>query len=271
MKTKQPMVSVVMNCYNGERYLREAIESVYKQTYKNWEIIFWDNASSDNSAIIAKSYDEKLRYFRSNQTVNLSVARNKALQKASGEFIALLDCDDIWLPKKLEIQSKHIQENPTAKLLFANTIHIDDKGVEIRRQYDRFNPCQLDLSKGKALNHLIIHGCFIDTEAVIFDKEAALSIGGFNTKYRNILDADFFMRMGSKYDMYAGEETIAKWRVHTDQGTQTMGDIIFKEKQQIFNKYFWFEGVTNLSRIIMIFNIIKLYLKFFLIKINLFS
>ena len=77
------------------------------------------------------------------------------------------------------------------------------------------------------------------------------------------------MRMGSKYDMYAGEETIAKWRVHTNQGTQTMGDIIFKEKKQIFNKYFWLRGVTNKSRFILIFNFLKLYFKNILRIINL--
>ena len=55
----QPLVSVVMNCYNGQRYLRDAIDSVYAQTYRNWEIIFWDNASTDRTAEIAHSYDDK--------------------------------------------------------------------------------------------------------------------------------------------------------------------------------------------------------------------
>jgi len=59
----QQLVSVIMNCHNGEKYLREAIDSVYAQTYKNWEIIFWDNYSTDNSAKIAKSYNDKLKYY----------------------------------------------------------------------------------------------------------------------------------------------------------------------------------------------------------------
>ena len=58
-----PLVSVIINCHNGERFLTEAIESMYSQTYCNWEIIFWDNASTDKSAIIANSFDDKLRYF----------------------------------------------------------------------------------------------------------------------------------------------------------------------------------------------------------------
>ena len=56
-----PLVSVVVNCYNGEKYLKEALDSIYAQTYKNWEIIFWDNASTDRTALIAKSYDKKLK------------------------------------------------------------------------------------------------------------------------------------------------------------------------------------------------------------------
>ena len=88
MLETKPLVSVIMNCYNGDKYLRAAIESVYDQTYKNWEIIFWDNASTDNSAAIANSYDAKLRYFYSKETVTLGAARNKALKQCKGEYIS---------------------------------------------------------------------------------------------------------------------------------------------------------------------------------------
>ena len=101
---RQPFVSVIMNCYNSDRYLREAIESVYAQTYDNWEIIFWDNASTDSSADIAKSFDERLKYHRGDQNVTLGMARNLAMRKASGDLIAFLDCDDLWCPSKLEKQ-----------------------------------------------------------------------------------------------------------------------------------------------------------------------
>ncbi len=67
----RPKVSVIMNCFNSEKYLREAIDSVYAQTYKDWEIIFWDNASTDHSKEIAKSYDNKLKYSRGKETVPL--------------------------------------------------------------------------------------------------------------------------------------------------------------------------------------------------------
>ena len=71
MERKNPLVSVIINCYNGEKYLREAIDSVIAQTYSNWEIIFWDNQSTDSSAEIVKSYnDDRIKYYRDNTPIS---------------------------------------------------------------------------------------------------------------------------------------------------------------------------------------------------------
>ena len=78
--SKQPLVSVIINCFNGEMYLREALNSVIAQTYKNWEIIFWDNKSEDKSAEIFKSYvDKRFQYFYANEHTSLYKARNLAI------------------------------------------------------------------------------------------------------------------------------------------------------------------------------------------------
>ncbi len=70
-----PKVSIIMNCYNGEKYLREAIDSVYAQTFEDWEIIFWDNASTDRTPSIATTYGQKLKYFKSTSLLTLSSSR----------------------------------------------------------------------------------------------------------------------------------------------------------------------------------------------------
>ena len=106
---KNPLVSVLMNCHNCEKYLTEAIDSVYNQTYKNWEIIFWDNASADSSGNIAKSYDKKIRYFLNKNKVILGEARFQASQQVNGDLIAFLDCDDKWMPDKLEKQINYFR------------------------------------------------------------------------------------------------------------------------------------------------------------------
>lgn len=103
--TPEPLVSIIMNCFNGEKYLREAIDSVLNQTYQNWEIIFWDNQSTDNSAEIFNEYnDPRFKYFYAHKHTWLYEARNYAIERSNGDFVAFLDVDDWWLPSKLEKQ-----------------------------------------------------------------------------------------------------------------------------------------------------------------------
>ena len=116
----QPLISVIMNCLNGEKYLRQAIDSVYEQTYQNWEIIFWDNASTDKSAGIAKSFDRKVRYFRGETTIPLGAARNRALDQSRGDYIAFLDVDDWWEIEKLEYQIKLFLEHPETHVCYSD-------------------------------------------------------------------------------------------------------------------------------------------------------
>jgi glycosyltransferase involved in cell wall biosynthesis len=102
---KKPLVSVVINCYNGAEYLKQAVESVIFQTYTNWELIFWDNQSIDGSAEIVKSFrDSRIIYILSERHTNLGEARKMAVERCSGDFIAFLDCDDYWRKNKLELQ-----------------------------------------------------------------------------------------------------------------------------------------------------------------------
>ena len=94
MKKKPPLVSVVVNCYNGESYLHECIESIVNQTYKNWELIFWDNNSSDNSLKIINSFkDKRIKIFKSKTSNNLYHSRNLAIEKCKGNYVCFLDVD----------------------------------------------------------------------------------------------------------------------------------------------------------------------------------
>lgn len=114
-----PKVSVLMNCLNGEKYVKQAIDSVYAQTHSDWEIIFIDNASTDNTEHIAKSYDNRLKYYRNEQTLPLYHARNIGLQHVTGDFLAFLDVDDTWVPDKLTQQLTVMQTFPHVYLTCA--------------------------------------------------------------------------------------------------------------------------------------------------------
>ena len=117
MKKTKPIVSIIMNCHNGQKYIKESLNSIKKQTFKNWETIFFDNQSNDNSLEIAKSFkkDKRIKIFKSIKKLSLYEARNEAIKKTRGIYIAFLDADDLWLPKKLEIQLDYIKKKNLEK------------------------------------------------------------------------------------------------------------------------------------------------------------
>ena len=117
---EQSLVSIIMNCYNGETYLQESINSVLSQTYKNWELVFWNNKSQDKSAEIFKGYEDKrFKYFYANEHSTLHKARNLAIEKSKGDFIAFLDTDDLWNKEKIEQQIRYFK-NPDVGVVFSN-------------------------------------------------------------------------------------------------------------------------------------------------------
>ena len=118
MKT---LVSVIVNCFNGSKYLNRCIDSILNQTYQNFEIVFWDNNSTDNSLEIVKRYDKKniIVYKNPNETLKLYAARNQAIKLSNGKLISFLDTDDYWLPTKLEKQID-ILNNQKTKFVYSN-------------------------------------------------------------------------------------------------------------------------------------------------------
>ena len=109
MIDKTPEVSVLINCFNEAEHVREAIDSVFAQTFEDWEVVFWDNASSDGSGDIAASYGHKVRCFRSEDTLPLGQARKAAYDQTRGKFIAILDADDLFMPQSMQANSESRQ------------------------------------------------------------------------------------------------------------------------------------------------------------------
>ncbi len=124
----QSLISVIVNCYNGEKFLKTCIESILQQTYRNLEIIFWDNKSTDNSKKILENFsDNRIHYFKAEKFTKLYEARNLAIKKAKGKYIAFLDVDDWWLPEKLEKQIILFQKDNSLKMVYSNFYVVDDK------------------------------------------------------------------------------------------------------------------------------------------------
>src|ERR1043165_3045241 len=105
-----PLVSVIIPVYNGARHLRAALESVFAQTYRSFEVIVVDDGSVDESAIIAQSFPE-VRYIHQTNC-GVAAARNHGIEAARGEFLAFLDQDDLWTPDKLRLQIEYLLSHP---------------------------------------------------------------------------------------------------------------------------------------------------------------
>lgn len=130
----EPLISVIMPVYNSEKHLDASVESVVAQTYNSWELIIVDDASSDGSVLLLEKYaqkDSRISLYKNDINLGVSATRNKAISYANGDWVAFLDSDDIWFPKKLELQIKVC--NSKNKLCYAGALIIDSKGNETGR------------------------------------------------------------------------------------------------------------------------------------------
>lgn len=131
------LISVVMPVYNAEKYIGQAIESVKKQTYHEWELIIVDDCSHDRSLEIAKAYekiDSRIHVEQLEKNSGVAVARNYGIKKANGEYIALLDSDDIWVDDKLEKQLE-IANLSKANIIYCSYDFIDENGCQIKKPF----------------------------------------------------------------------------------------------------------------------------------------
>lgn len=126
-----PKVSVIIPVKNGERYLREALDSVMAQTFRDFEVVVADDASTDSTAAIARSYPS-VRYFYRERSEGVSRARNAAIRAAEGQYLASLDCDDLWCPEKLAMQVPILDHDPLTGVVYSDQEWIDQEGRTIR-------------------------------------------------------------------------------------------------------------------------------------------
>ena len=209
----KPLVSIIMNCYNGSKYLDEALQSIINQTYKNWELIFWDNLSNDNSKEIFKKYnDKRFKYFLADKHTVLYEARNLAIKKTKGEFVAFLDTDDIWLKEKLEEQIKLFSDKNIG-LVYGNYWRFNSKHFFKKKKLAR----SLKLPSGKITN-ILLQKYFIGMLTVVLRKEYInIKDKIFNEKFDMLADMDFILRFSKQWEFDCVQKPIAVLRQHPNQ------------------------------------------------------
>ena len=231
--SNQPLVSIIMNCYNGEDYLCESIESVLSQTYKKWELIFWDNKSEDKSAEIFKSYrDKRFKYYYAPQHTLLYEARNQAIEKSSGEFIAFLDTDDFWAKDKLELQIPFFKDLEVG-VVYGNLFIVNEKLNNKKIFLKKKKP------KGFILDDLLKDYCTSLVTLVIRKSFLKDHQSFFDGSFHIIGDFDLMIRMSSKYKFECVDKPIASWRSHWKN------ESLLKKNTQIKELKIWYKKMQN--------------------------
>jgi glycosyltransferase involved in cell wall biosynthesis len=207
-----PKISVLLPVYNGGKFLKESIDSVLSQSYKDFELLIIDDDSKDNTEEIIKSYtDARIKYFKKAHT-GLIGSLNLGLEKANGEFIARQDADDISDITRLEKQIDLFNKDPELILIGSYATKIDEFG----EQAGELNYPPLDWEGIK--KYSILHNPFIHP-TVMFKKDIIKKVGGYKN-FKHIEDYELWTRVIYKYKAANIPEPLLKYRVHTGQVTK---------------------------------------------------
>jgi len=207
-----PLVSVIINCLNGEKFVSDAINSILKQTYQNWELIFIDNASTDGTADIVGAFldDVRIKYFRNPHTVSLGASRNIALANCSGEYISFLDSDDLWDPKKISLQVEVMRENRHVDLIYTNAL----VNNMVRNEARVLN--KVKLPSGNIFRSLLKH-YRINLQTVMIRASVLSRMDHFFDPNLTLSEEyDFFMRILYRSQALYIDEITATYRVHKE-------------------------------------------------------
>ncbi len=212
-----PLVSVIIPTYNRVGYLREAVASVFAQTYSSWQLIVVDDGSTDDTArYLSAAADPRLHVVRRTHAGIPAVARNAGIANASGTYVAFLDSDDVWAPNKLAMQVDHVLANPTCRWAYTGFGMIDQNGKEIPvRCGGPWEPLS-----GRILRKLLTTDAAAAISTVLCERSLALEVGGFDETIPYPEDYDFCLRLAERADVIAVAETLCWIREHGERRTR---------------------------------------------------
>lgn len=210
---RRPRVSIIIPCWNGERYVAEAISSALGQTYDNIEIVFVDDGSTDRSLEIARSFPQIKILTQQNEGV--SAARNAGLEASDGEFVMFFDADDRLLPDAVRDHLDAFSHQPTAPLVYGAMRIIDSLGNVVEQ-----NP--------EAVGYMgwpeILRRITPTPSQSMFRRDAVMAAGRFTPALRLVEDFDLYLRLARRSDLYCHARLVTDYRRHSQQETTYLAD-----------------------------------------------
>jgi glycosyltransferase involved in cell wall biosynthesis len=207
-----PKVSVIIPVYNGEKYIAQAVNSVLNQTYQDFELIVVDDGSTDRTAEILEKYGDKITYIYQNNRER-SAARNKGICSCSGEYLAFLDADDMWLPHKLKQQVQLLDLSPEIGLAHGIAFFIDESGHRIHQ-----NGRQMagSLESGSEVYKSLLFENIIASPTVMVRKSCFDRVGLFDESMTYTEDWDMWLRIAIHYRVGITRRPLACYRINGD-------------------------------------------------------
>lgn len=236
-----PIFSVIVNCRNSERFLEQCLESIKKQTHTDYEVIIWDNKSNDRTFEIASLFqesDNRFLVYKGDAPLKLGEARNMAIQKARGRFIAFLDSDDLWDPNFLADHSGILQ-NTSEKVFGIGNV------LEINSEFKLIDSCiHHNFEKISTLPDIIfkrlLKGNTIYFSTLVLPSSFFKEQKGFKSDYVQAEDYELLLRASRELKCY--KTGLAYYRIHESNATSTQQEELFLELLQIlkpYSRYFW--------------------------------
>lgn len=214
-----PRVTVIIPTYNRARLIGKAIESVFNQTYSDFEIIIVDDGSTDETASEVAQYGSRIRYLYQKHAGS-SEARNLALRASTGELIAFLDSDDVWYPKKLEKQIGLFDRDPSVGLVYSFTQMIDEKGNALELETRKCLQWHREAFQRGYSYETISKFCVLWPSTVVIRKSCLERTGFFDPRTESFEDWDLYLRLALEGVHFAGiPEPLVWFRIHRQHRT----------------------------------------------------
>ncbi len=229
------LISVITITYNRGQYLKEAIESVLEQNFRDFELLVIDDASIDDTENIVKEYvsrDPRVKYFRNEKNLGIAKSRNIALNMAQGKYVAVLDSDDVWSDfGKLKKQYNFLEQNLDGGYVLAGggVAVINEKGREIERY--------LEPLADKEIRRVILLENPFAHSTVLFLKEAALKCGGYDENLKIGEDYDLWLKMGRRGKFVNLADYLIRYRLHSGNICGFASLLGAKLTKQIIQRY----------------------------------
>ncbi len=211
-----PKVSVILPSFNYAQYLHLAIQGVLSQEYSDFELIIVDDCSDDESRKVAEEYrrlDDRVMTIFHAKNRGLACTRNTGLKASSGNFIALCDADDIWLPNKLGIQLEYFRNNDQVGIVHSEASIIDSSGSLTGQQFSSLFHLKDQVTSGNLFNELCRRN-FLCVPSVVLRREALEYAGGFDEGLRSLEDWVCWTKISRKYLFQYVEEPLVQYRMH---------------------------------------------------------